>query len=111
MDTGECLFTHLFWAKLGLINPKTNQKRQRKHVFVIVNVQVRIYRKKTKNKQKSGKNEHESRTSQKVKLEIKLSFEKSKEIPRVKDLHDSSFSGKFEEMSETVPTLLMTYSL
>ena len=45
---GECLFTHLFFTKLRLNNPKTNPNCQRKCVFVIVNVQVRISYKETK---------------------------------------------------------------
>ena len=55
MATGEYLFTHLFFIKMRLNNPKTNSKRQRKSVFVIVNVQVQISREMTKNKQKSTK--------------------------------------------------------
>lgn len=54
-DFGECLFTHLFWAKIGPNKPKTNQNCQRMYVFVFVNVQERIFKKRTKNHEKMTK--------------------------------------------------------
>lgn len=67
---GEYLFTHLFFTKIRLNNPKTNPNCQRKCVFVIVNVQVWIFHKKTKLKQNPAKTSKRVERSQKVKVVV-----------------------------------------